>query len=86
MTVKDLCTTFNGDDIHVFIFDTIKRFNDAVYDDSLTDGNIVDYDDYPSYDEKYNECEVVLWDLNYDMNLCEWILRIQIKHAKDVEY
>jgi hypothetical protein len=44
----------------------------------LTDGNIVDYDDYPSYDEKYNECEVVLWDLNYNMDLCEWILRIQI--------
>lgn len=79
MTVKDLCTTFNGDDIHVFIFNTIKSFDYTVYDNSLTNGNIVDYDDCPSYDEKYNEYEVVLWDLNYDMNLCEWILRIQIK-------
>lgn len=78
MTVRDLCTTFNGDDIHVFIFNTIKSFDYTVYDNSLTDGNIVDYDDCPSYDEKYNECEVVLWDLNYDMDLCEWILRIQI--------
>ncbi len=79
MTVRDLCTTFNGDDIHVFIFNIpIKNINITTYDNSLTDGNIVDYDDCPSYDEKYNECEVVLWDLNYDMDLCEWILRIQI--------
>ena len=79
MTVRDLCTTFNGDDIHVFIFNIpIKYINITTYDNSLTDGNIVDYDDCPSYDEKYNECEVVLWDLNYDMDLCEWILRIQI--------
>ena len=80
MTVRDLCTTFNGDDIHVFIFKIpIKHINyNNLYDNSLTDGNIVDYDDCPSYDEKYNECEVVLWDLNYDMDLCEWILRIQI--------
>lgn len=79
MTVRDLCTTFNGDDIHVFIFNIpIKYINITTYDNSLTDGNIVDYDDCPSYDEKYNECEVVLWDLNYDMDLCEWVLRIQI--------
>ena len=79
MTVRDLCTTFNGDDIHVFIFNIpITHINITTYDNSLTDGNIVDYDDCPSYDEKYNECEVVLWDLNYDMDLCEWILRIQI--------
>ena len=38
MTVKDLCTTFNGDDIHVFIFDMpIKGFEDTVYDNSITD-------------------------------------------------
>ena len=79
MTVRDLCTTFNGDDIHVFIFNIPIHFNITTYDNSLTDGNIVDYDDFPSYDEKYNEYEVVLWDLNYDMDLCEWILRIQIK-------
>ena len=80
MTVKDLCTTFNGDDIHVYIFNIpIKGFEDTVYSNSITDGNIVDYDDYPSYDEKYNDYKVVLWDLNYDMCLCEWILRIQIK-------
>ena len=79
MTVRDLCTTFNGDDIHVFIFNIpINHINITTYDNSLTDGNIVDYDDCPSYDEKYNEYEVVLWDLNYDMDLCEWILRIQI--------
>ena len=79
MTVRDLCTTFNGDDIHVFIFNIpIKHINITTYDNSLTDGNIVDYDDCPSYDEEYNEYEVVLWDLNYDMDLCEWILRIQI--------
>lgn len=81
MTVKDLCTTFNGDDIHVFIFNMpLKNFEDTIYDNSLTDGNIVNYDDYPSYDEKYNDCEVILWDLNYDMCLCEWILRIQIHY------
>lgn len=80
MSVNDLCTTFNGDDIHVFIFDTpIKGFEDTVYSNAITDGNIVNYDNYPSYDEKYNKYEVVLWDLNYDMCLCEWILRIQIK-------
>ena len=79
MTVKDLCTTFNGDDIHVFIFNIpIKGFEDTVYSNAITDGNIVNYDNCPSYDEKYNEYEVVLWDLNYDMYLCEWILRIQI--------
>lgn len=79
MTVKDLCTTFNGDDIHVFIFNIpIKGFEDTVYSNAITDGNIVNYDNYPSYDEKYNEYKVVLWDLNYDMYLCEWILRIQI--------
>jgi len=69
MTVRDLCTTFNGFNI------PIKYINITTYDNSLTDGNIVDYDDCPSY---YNECKVVLWDLNYDMDLCEWILRIQI--------
>lgn len=83
MTVKDLCSTFNGDDIHVFIYNKIKSFDYNICDDSLTDGNIVDYDDYPSYDENYNDCEVVLWDLNYDMKLCEWILRIQIKNTNN---
>ena len=61
MTVKDLCTTFNGDDIHVFIFNIpINGYEDTVYSNSITDGNIVDYDDCPSYDKKYNEYEVVL--------------------------
>lgn len=64
----------------LYLTPPIKGFENTIYDNAITDGNIVSYDDYPSYDENYNEYEVVLWDLNYDIELCEWILRIQINN------
>ena len=82
MTISDLCSTFYGDDVHIYIYHSIypnlipeNRYNYSGY---ITHGNIIDYPDCPSYDKNYDNKEIIKWNMDYDIVNNEWVILIQI--------